>query len=250
MAILWQDERDGTRYEVRSAGASRRLYSNGVFHSQYNPGHAVTGSVWDLLALPALLVPGGVRRALVLGVGGGAAIHLLHRYLQAPAITGVELDPVHLRVAREHFGVSPAIATLHQGDAVAWLSGYRGPPFDYIIEDLFGEAGGEPVRAVAMDRGWMGLLSRNLSARGLLVANFAAPAELRSGAWCHDAVVRKALPHALQLSQPENDNVVAVFSRHTLAARALKPALDRQPQLAKARRQGQLAFVVRRLNRD
>ena len=52
MALLWERRVEGTLYQVRSAGRTRRLYTNGVFHSQYNPVRPVTGSVWDLLLLP------------------------------------------------------------------------------------------------------------------------------------------------------------------------------------------------------
>ena len=36
MANLWQQTIDGNHYEVRTAGASVRLYRNGVNHSQWH----------------------------------------------------------------------------------------------------------------------------------------------------------------------------------------------------------------------
>ena len=45
MAILWQKIIKNTQYEVRSAGQTRRLYTDGVFHSQFNPQRAITGGV-------------------------------------------------------------------------------------------------------------------------------------------------------------------------------------------------------------
>ncbi|QKQ25565.1 hypothetical protein [Candidatus Reidiella endopervernicosa] len=57
MALLWYRKEGESRYEVRSAGATRRLYTNGVFHSQYNPNRPISGSVWGLLMLPALYYP-------------------------------------------------------------------------------------------------------------------------------------------------------------------------------------------------
>jgi spermidine synthase len=75
VSLLWERRIGGTLYQVRNAGRTRRLYTNGVFHSQYNPARPVTGSVWDLLLLPAFFyAPGELRRVLVLGVGGGAVI--------------------------------------------------------------------------------------------------------------------------------------------------------------------------------
>ena len=75
MAIIWQKKVRDNLYEVRSAGKSRRLYKNGVCHSQYNPGSIMTGSIWDLLLLPACYQTGvNYKKILVLGVGGGAVI--------------------------------------------------------------------------------------------------------------------------------------------------------------------------------
>ena len=73
MALIWETEQDGVRYEVRRAGQTLRLYANGVQHSEFHPKRLLTGSVWDLLWLPALLhEPARFRRVLVLGLGGGS----------------------------------------------------------------------------------------------------------------------------------------------------------------------------------
>ncbi|WP_455217906.1 hypothetical protein, partial [Kaarinaea lacus] len=87
MAIVWHKKISGTCYEVRKAGNSIRLYTDGVFHSQYNPHRPVTGSVWDLLMLPAFFTNiDKISRVLVLGVGGGSVIQLLHRYVKPDEI--------------------------------------------------------------------------------------------------------------------------------------------------------------------
>ena len=56
MAVIWQKHVEGKCYEVRAAGHTRRLYTDGVFHSQYNPRHSLTGNVWDLLSLPSFFL--------------------------------------------------------------------------------------------------------------------------------------------------------------------------------------------------
>ncbi|MFC6979877.1 hypothetical protein ACFQH7_14350 [Microbulbifer taiwanensis] len=91
---------------MRSHGASVRLYSNGVFHSQWNPRDPLKGSLWELLLLPAFFLPGRqVRSVLLLGVGGGALIRLLQQFVGPEKIVGVDLDATHLRIARKYFGV-------------------------------------------------------------------------------------------------------------------------------------------------
>ncbi|MFQ5643422.1 MAG: oxidoreductase, partial [Thiogranum sp.] len=156
MSVLWARSTGGIRYEVRQAGRSLRLYTNGVLHSQYNPGRPLTGSVWDLLFLPAFFYPpGAIRRVLVLGVGGGAVIQQLRRFVQPDLIIGVELNAVHLSVARRFFALKGKGVQLIRANAVDWVQQYRGAPFDMIIDDLFGDADGEPQRAVFADRAWV-----------------------------------------------------------------------------------------------
>ena len=72
MAVIWERREDGVLYQVRRQGARMRLFANGVQHSEFHPKRLVTGSVWDLLWLPALLGdPARLRRVLILGLGGG-----------------------------------------------------------------------------------------------------------------------------------------------------------------------------------
>ena len=73
MALVWEKRVGHNHYQVRTHGATVRLYSNGVFHSQWNPRDPLKGSLWELLLLPAFFLPHGqVQRVLLLGVGGGA----------------------------------------------------------------------------------------------------------------------------------------------------------------------------------
>lgn len=182
MAVIWQRRSNGRHYEVRSAGRSRRLYTDGVFHSQFNPRTVMSGAPWDLLTLPAFLRSAGVHRVLLLGLGGGAvARQLLHFFPQAD-ITGVDLDAVHLSVARRFFGLSRQGVTLVQADARQFVAEGPAATFDCVIDDLFGGHGGDPVRAVPFDRDWRRALTRLLVPGGVLVANFTDVASARAAA--------------------------------------------------------------------
>lgn len=247
MAVIWTKATRDTHFEVRRAGRSIRLYTNGVFHSQFNPANPISDTVWNLLLLPAFFGPSNrVQRVLVLGVGGGAIVRLLRQFVQPERIVGVELDPTHIEIARRFFGVTPKIAELVEADAVDWLDRYRGPPFDLIVDDLFGEQDGEPVRAVEADKKWLGLLSRNLSDDGVLVMNFIGTRALRAAT----AELREAMPGrfggAFHLSLPDYENAVGAFIREPLPARRLRDALRTAsaPGVAKL---GRLPFRIRRI---
>lgn len=248
MAILWRHQDGDTRYEVRSAGNSRRLYSNGVFHSQYNPTQPVTGSIWDLLTLPAFFRPQAVRRVLLLGVGGGAVIRQLNHFLAPQAIVGVELNPIHLCVARRWFGVAARNVSLRQADALQWVESYRGEPFDLIVDDLFGHRDGEPERAVAADGRWFRRLDRLLSPEGLLVFNFGSPAELRASGWFHDPRLQRRYPAAFSLSASQYENAVGAFLRLPATSAGLRRELAAFPALDPARRSCRLNYRIRRLS--
>lgn len=247
MALLWFRQDGDTRYEVRSAGNSVRLYTNGVFHSQYNPRQPVSGSVWDLLLLPAFFAPATVQRVLLLGVGGGTLIRQFNHFLAPQAIVGVELNPVHLDVARRWFGVAAGNVALHQADALRWVRQYRGAPFDLIIDDLFGDAGGEPRRAVTADGRWFRRLGLLLAPGGTLVFNFASAAELKSSAWFHDAGIRDRYPAAFRLTAPHYENAVGAFLRRPTPVARLRRQLAAFPALDPARRSCRLNYRIQSL---
>lgn len=232
MAVLFRKQQAGHTYEVRSAGQTRRLYTDGVFHSQYNPNHAVTGSIWDLLFLPSLFrEPGAFKRVLVLGVGGGAVIHMLNRFAQPQQIVGVELSRLHLQIARQHFDLRYRNLQLVQANAIEWLIEYDGEPFDLIIDDLYFEEQGEPTRAIAADASWFDILLDHLSDDGMLVMNFVSGREWRDSGYFTEDFVRESFPAAYRLTTPTCHNLVAALSRQPLQLRNWRQRLRQQPEL-------------------
>ena len=235
MAVLWTRRVNGVHYEVRGAGRTRRLYTNGVCHSEFNPAKVVTGSVWDLLFIPAFFhARSAIRRVLVLGVGGGATLLQLQHLLGPDRIVGVDSDPVHLEIAARFFGAQSGGISLKRGDARGWLERYRGAPFDLIIEDLFIDQGREPVRPVRVDRDWGRLLLRHLSEDGTLVVNFASSQELRGCALNTDRTLASGLAAAFQLTTVYLDNAIGAFLRRPATSAALRSNLRSHPLLGRA----------------
>jgi predicted membrane-bound spermidine synthase len=226
LSVIWTKTTNDAHFEVRRAGCSVRLYRNGVFHSQYNSRRPIAANLWNLLLIPAYFRPvGTIRRALVLGVGGGAVIRLLQHCIRPDEIVGVELDPMHVFIARRFFGVAPSRANLVQADAVDWLRCYKGPKFDLIIDDLYGEAEGEPMRAVEPDKDWLSILSRNLSNDGVLVMNFISSQALRDSSHLIRQLNPTRLNNAFRLSLPAYENVVGAFVSQALDIKPLRQLL-------------------------
>lgn len=233
MALIWQHNDDGTSYQVRSAGNSLRLYTNGVFHSQYNRNYPLAGSVWDLLVLPALFYPADrVRRVLVLGVGAGAVIRQLNALVKPKHIVGVELDPVHVDIAKRFFNVNNDRNTvLHIAEAKNWVRHYRGPPFDVVIEDLFvDDRAGQPRRAIAADKTWCRQLNRLLTAQGALVINFDSAKVFNCSALRQEKNLQRAFVSQFMLSTPGYDNRVGAFFRQPVSKQALSQRLQQLEQ--------------------
>lgn len=243
MAVIFSRKIDGVRYEVRSAGRSVRLYTNRVMHTQYHPAHKLTRGVWDLLALPALALP-KVKRVLLLGVGGGAAVHLLRHWCPGVEITGVELNPVHLLLAKRFFGLRQRDVNLIEGDARVFVEKYRGKPFDLVIEDLFG-GDGFPDRSFAADRTWCMALDRLVNSDGALIMNTLSSKQLRETALLRDKFVSKHWKSALCLTMPiAYANHVGVFYRRKVTPGDLRQAIRADAVRFKQESNGQLRYRI------
>lgn len=212
MAVIWEKTLNGKQYEVRSAGQTMRLYTDGVFHSQYNSRNSLTGNVWDLISLPGFFLERSqIRRVLVLGVGGGAVIRQFRSWFPECHVTGIELDKMHLYIARRFFGLNDNNIDLVEMDALHWVRNFRGLPFDIIVDDLFAEVDGEPERVVAANRKWVNELSRILAPNGMLIMNFICSKELRSSAFFNNPHIQKKFRQIFRFMTPLYENNIGVF---------------------------------------
>ena len=232
-------------YQVRTAGKTRRLYADGVCHTQFHPQKIVTGSVWDLLLLPAFfLPPDRARNILMLGLGGGALVHLYQHFVKPDKVTAVELDNVHIYVAKRFFGLKQNSLEIVHADACAWLEQYRGPAFDVIIDDLFSHQGGIPQRAVEANQSWFEALKRNLKEHGLLVMNFADRQEFNASAYRARPTIEKQFASVYQFSNRLLENRVMVFSEEKLEKKDFKANLVKNPEFDPMRN---MPFSVRKV---
>ena len=225
MGVLWETTEGGMHYSVRSAGDSVRLYTNGVFHTQWNPSRPFAGAIWDCLSLPALYKnPDKIDRILLLGLGGGAVVRQLHLLASFSTLDAIEIDPIHINIAKQWFGVAKTNSNVHHADAIRWIKSYSGKQYDIIIDDLFGHEEGEPLRAQALTQTWIRTLSSSLSPAGLLIVNCVSRAELTTAL---PSFAKQGFNYAYRWSLPEYDNVIGVFSRELITARQWTAHLDK-----------------------
>ncbi|WP_396587138.1 hypothetical protein [Bermanella sp. R86510] len=201
MAVIYQRKQGGTLYEVRQAGASVRLYSNGVLHSQFNPQNTISGAIWDLLILPAFMLPKPPESALILGLGGGTLVHLIQQFFPQCKITCVEIDPTHIHIAKRFFKVKGI--NIVKSDAYGFLK-QNTDKFDWIIDDVFDHTSGDPVRQHGLVQK---LYQSRLNKNGLLSINVIDDVEGLAG-------ISKEFSRTYRFQHPLYDNQIYVFGNH------------------------------------
>ncbi|MFW7377448.1 MAG: spermidine synthase [Oligoflexus sp.] len=198
------------------------MYKNKVLHSEYNHRHIFTGSIWDLLAIPAWFIPPEKqKRALILGLGGGASCLILDRLFHFKQLVTVEIEALHIDVTKKFFQLNDKKFVFVNEDGLHWVERYRGPRFDYIVEDMFVEDAGEPKRAFAANLEWMQQLRGLLSPSGVLVMNFADEKELRESCYTRKSF-QKNWKTIFRLKPSNAENVVAIFSQQALTSGDLR----------------------------
>lgn len=173
MALIWRKQEHDAEYRVVKAGGSIRLYRNNVLHSQWNSNNPVKGNLWELFLLTVVGSTEELKRVLVLGVGGGAVINLIHHFFPNAEIDAIELDKTHIKIAKKYFHVDLKKSNLINANAVDWVKTAKAGAYDLIIDDVFHEAAQVPFRSIQISGTWIESLLRKLNRRGTLVINFA-----------------------------------------------------------------------------
>jgi len=243
MAILFEARKNGSCYQVRSAGATRRLYSNGVLHSQWNPNQLISGAIWDLMILPGFLPKAAPKRILMLGLGGGTSVHLMRHFFPDAHITCIELDPLHIRIAQNWFDLPKQNVTVVKGDAYGFLNDST-EQFDWIFDDVFQHVSGEPSResqAFAL----LDTYRHCLAKHGLLSFNMIGRTQFEQ--------VQSLLPAfscANHFRHPLYDNRIVSFGDHWVDKKAFVARLRQHKMLDKRYKTCRLRYHLRELKRS
>jgi spermidine synthase len=217
-----------SRVEVRVGRGGRSLRIDGTFASWYAPGMRPTGSVWDALAVPLLLLPPARRRSiLVLGLGGGSAARIARVVAPRARIVGVEVDPEVVRAARRWFDLDELGIEVVVGDALATLRRSR-RRYDAIIEDVFVGSGRAVHKPEWLPLPGLALAAARLAPGGLLISNAIdeAPAVARA--------MRALRPQLLEISVEDYDNRILVGAPRSASGRMLRASVAAHPLLGSA----------------
>jgi spermidine synthase len=207
------------RVEVRETAGGRELRIDGTFASSLREGSVVTGSVWDAIAAPVLLLPEErVRSVLLLGLGGGSVARIVRALCPKARIVGVEFDPEVVEVARRSFGPDELGVEVRVADALDVLR-EAGPQHDVVIDDVFVGSGRNVHKPGWLPSPGHELAMQQLAPGGLLISNALdeAPAVARN--------MRQAFAGVLQIEVEDYDNRVLVGGPASLRAALLRRRL-------------------------
>ena len=118
-----------------------------------------------------------MQNALVLGLGGGDVIRLVHKLNPRLVITAVDIDPVMIKIARDYFDLTDSFyLKIYQRDAYYFLLLNR-KKYDFIVVDLFvGFKNPQKARSTK----FLKLLRGSLAGGGLIVYNSHYHSDLNS----------------------------------------------------------------------
>lgn len=211
---------------MKQGPEGRELIVDGTFASFYRPGQAATGSVWDAIAAPLLMLPPRRRRSvLLLGLGGGSVARIVRALSPACRIVGVEFDASVVRVARERLDLDALGVEVVVGDALDFLR-RDDARYDAILEDVFVGRGDAVHKPGWLPEPGLPLASQRLAPGGVLVSNTLDEA----------AIVSRCLagrfPRLLSIEVADYDNRIFAAGRRLGTAAELRRAVARSPVLA------------------
>lgn len=185
-----------------------RLYRRGgtteVYVNDCGQTTPYTNEMWSQAFNRLTLRP--VRPSiLLLGLGGGGSVPLLHKYFPDCKITAVEYDPVMVTIARDVLKrASVPLPEIHEMDAADYFKTAR-EPFDIIIVDLF--SGPEPS-PLCTDAVFLQKIDESLTQAGILFINVYKRKEYLGAA-------KKIFPYSEEWAYRENH--LAAFRKSVTA---------------------------------
>lgn len=156
------------------------------------------------------------RRVLIVGLGGGAMVRFLAHHEPNVEIDAVEIDPVVVRLAGEHFGVrSGGNVRIHTADAVAFIESAENQ-YDLILMDAFlrpsddTDATGVPTRLKTIE--FLGRLKQALAPGGVVAFNVNDHERIADDI----ATVEAAFGDAAVYTVPSGENKVLIAAEDAL----------------------------------
>ena len=110
-----------------------------------------------------------IQNVLILGLGGGTAARLIVEKWPKVKITGIEIDPVMIKLGRKYFGLDKiSQLKIIQAEASEWLLKCQLKKFDLILVDLYQ---GEKICSKIEEKFFLDNLRKKLADKGIVIFN-------------------------------------------------------------------------------
>ena len=153
----------GNDIEIRRSWGRKTLYLNG--HPQSGSWYR---SVWYKLLRKRV---GENKRILILGLGGGDLVKVIHKISNRNHIDIVEIEPEMVGVSREYFGLrNESWINIHIMDAKIYLQNNTSK-YDLVIVDLYE---GDNIPKFVEGKRFLLNLKMSLSNDGVVIINYAS----------------------------------------------------------------------------
>lgn len=119
---------NGNLRVVKTWGMGTYIQSNGITQSG-----GIVEAIWKQTLKHVAGSKKHVANALILGLGGGTAIKLIHKNWPKAKITGVDIDPIMIELGKKYLGLSESLVKIIIQDAGKSVPG----KFDLVIVDLY-----------------------------------------------------------------------------------------------------------------
>ena len=196
---------------VVARGRSRHLEVEGATYASYHPERRFWGYAWDALAASVLHHPAAAHggkdlRVLLIGLGGGTALHALNVLVPQARLTTAEIDPVLVDITRDHFCLENTAADVVVGDGYAHVDASPGT-YDVILDDAF-LAHGDAARTQDVSRALIARLRAGLRPGGMVVCNVFSDAGSRAALTRAREQFSQAFPVSFELAPPLGHNAI------------------------------------------
>jgi len=99
----------------------------------------VAEKVWHTSLKEAKKIKKNVKACLVLGLGGGGVLRAIKRFWPKSVITGVEIDPIMIKLGTKHMKLEESGAEIVIGDAMKFVKEQieKKKKYDLILIDMY-----------------------------------------------------------------------------------------------------------------
>ncbi|MHA1539514.1 MAG: spermidine synthase [Alphaproteobacteria bacterium] len=229
--VIYEDESLYNAIKVVQQGQRKYLFMNNSFgsHSLWDEKRTLKGQERDYFSyatVAPLMMETPPQKALFLGVGGGIVLKMYHHFYPDLKMTGVEIDPAVLKVAREVFDLKEEKGKLDLfvDDARHFVT-QATEKYDIIIVDLYKDVS---IPAHCATKEFAALLKSRLTEKGIVIVNVLGAAR--------DTAFFKALQKTFQsafadiLQVDAEGNVFMVSFQDKVNLKTLKNRIKNAPK--------------------